>query len=134
MPLPIAPMDYERYAVLFSPLLVPDAPRAEAPPPSRQVDQLDPVRPTFRRFDSRADHGLPDATFGLARNPAVVLTERGTLQPSSATYAADQTWLFQLPNDLRETIQEPPNPLPATVTGLYGHEEKVSGSAVRVTG
>lgn len=132
--LPVAPMDYERYAVLLSPLLVSDAPRAEAPPPSRQVDELDPIRATLRRFDSRADRGLPDTTFGPTRNPAVVLKGRGAVQPTSLTYAADLAWLFQLPNDVRAAIQKPPNLDPAAVANLYEREEKGTTAAVRVSG
>ncbi len=48
----ITPLDYERYAVLVSPLLVPGAAHVEAKQVPRRVDQLSPVASTSYGFNS----------------------------------------------------------------------------------
>ncbi|NQV43757.1 MAG: hypothetical protein HQ501_02550 [Rhodospirillales bacterium] len=54
----IAPLSYERYAVLISPLLVADVLPTTAKPPPRQVEQLSPVNPTSRRSGSHPEEVL----------------------------------------------------------------------------
>lgn len=129
----IAPLDYERYAVLVNPLLAPGAEHTEAHPPTRQTEQPGPVNAALSGTSSRAGEGLREPV----SRPMEVRRksfERGPEPPLNEPYPTDLNWFFQLPSGVRESAQGRPVLDPWIVTGLYDHPETPRGATLSVSG
>jgi len=129
----IAPLDYERYAVLVSPLLVPGAGPVQAKPPARAAGPAGPVSVDYNRAGPQASRG-PNG-----HDPRLTGTGRrafgdGSTQPASTPRPPDGNWFFQLPNETRESIQDQPAVDPRKATELYEHQDNARGATVRVSG
>ncbi len=129
----IAPLDYERYAVLVSPLLVPGAQHAEAKPPPRRTEQLGPVNAALSGTGSRTGEGMREPVsrpMGLRRKTLELDQERLLNGP----HPADLSLLFPLPNEIFNSARNQPALDPRKVTELYKHPETTRGSSVRISG
>ena len=105
----IAPLDYERWAVLVSPLLMPGAGHVGAKAPPRQAEQLGSVNATLSGTGSRAGEGLREPvsrSMGLGQ----ISLERDPEHPLDGPHPTDLNWFFQLPGGFRESMQAQPTP------------------------
>ena len=129
----IAPLDYERWAVLVSPLLVPGAPHVEAKPPPRHAEHLGPVSAALSGTGSRAGEGLREPVsrlMGLRRKTL----ERDQARPLNEPHPTDLSLLFPLPNGIFNSAQNQPAIDPRIVMELYDHPENTRGTTVRISG
>ena len=129
----IAPLDYERYAVLVNPLSVPDAAHVDANPPPRRIEQIAQVSTKLSRPDSRAGEELK----GHGSRPTDLrrkLTEHDPGHPLNAPHPTDLNWLYQIPNEAGKSIQDQPTIAPLTVVELYDRPGKTRGATVRISG
>lgn len=118
----IAPLSYERYAVLVSPLMVPDAQRVDVNTPVRRVEELSAVNPTSRYANSRAE----PVTTGPAR-------EKDAVQQKAPSYARPSPLHGPPPPDTKNflpsasraagTLADEATVDPATVVKLYERSE-----------
>jgi len=129
----IAPLDYERWAVLVSPLLVPGAQQVEAKPPPRHAEQTGPVSAAPSGTGSRASGDQ----MGLGARPAKLprrAFERDSEHPLNGPHPTDLNWFFRLPNETRDSMRDQPAIEPRRIVRLYEHPEKTRGTTVRVSG
>ena len=128
----IAPLDYERWAVLVSPLLAPGAGHVEAKQPPRHAEQLGPVSGELNRPGSRTGEELRKPDFRLMGMRRKSL-ERDQEHALNGPHPTDLNWFFQLPSGVRDSMQDRPALDPRTVTGLYDRPESARGITVSVS-
>ncbi|MFQ5763392.1 MAG: hypothetical protein ACE5GT_00545 [Rhodospirillales bacterium] len=129
----IAPLDYERWAVLVSPLLAPGAAYVEAKQPPRHAEQLGPVSAALNRPGSRAGEGLNGSdSRPMELGPKTL--ERDPEHPLNGPHPTDLNWFFQLPSGVRDSMQNQPALDPQKVTERYEFPEKPRGATVRLSG
>ncbi len=95
----IAPLDYERYAVLVSPLLVPDAARVEAKPPPRHAEQLGPVSAALNRPGLRTGEGL-NGSDSRPMELGPKTPERDPEHPLNGPHPTDLSLFFRRPSEI----------------------------------
>lgn len=129
----IAPLNYERWAVLVSPLQGQDAVHAGAKPTPKQLEQTGPVSAALSGTSSGAGETLKksDSREIEARRKSL---ERESEHPLNGPHPTDLNWFFQLPGGVRESLQDRPVPGPRIVSGLYDRPEIMRGAAVSVLG
>lgn len=129
----VAPLDYERWAVLVNPLLVPSAVQVEAKSPPRQAEQLGAVNAALNGTSSRAGEGLREPisrSMGLGRNSI----ERNSASPLTVPPPTDLNWFFQLPGGARGSMQDRPAIDPQKVAELYVSPETAPSTTLSVLG
>lgn len=129
----IAPLNYERWAVMVSPLLVPDAQNAKSTAASRHAEQLTQVSAAPSRLGSRTDEG------SIGQNNQPVGLRRKTLDrrsesPATESRPAERLLSLPLPNGIFNTAQNQPALDPRKVTELYEHPETTRGRGVSILG
>jgi len=90
----IAPLNYERWAVIVSPLLVPDAPEGGYAVPLRHPEGLVQVGASLGRLDSRKKESLIEQTFqpvGVRRK----VPERKPAPPPATSHPPE--WVLRQP-------------------------------------
>lgn len=99
----VAPLDYERYAVLVSPLEVPGIAAPRAVTPHREIEELAQTSSNLDRRASLAQNDLEtrtDQRSGSQRHQA----DRETGHPSDSPHPTD----FGLPAELFESARQTP--------------------------
>lgn len=129
----IAPLNYERWAVIVSPLQVFDAWDVKPASPSRHAEQLTQVSATLSRLDSRTKESLIEQSIQPAKLRRKIL-KRKPEPPSITSHAAE--WLLSLPfpNGIFNSARNQPALDPRKITELYKHPENTRGPAVRISG
>jgi len=129
----IAPLDYERWAVLVNPLLVPGGQHGESGPSPRQAEQLGQVNASLSSTSSRAGEGLREPvsrSTGLRQETQ----KREPAPPLNGPHPTDFNWFFLLPNGSRGLMQDLSAPVSRIVAGLYDHPKTTRGATVSVSG
>ncbi len=129
----IAPLDYERYAVLVNPLPAADARHIDAATPSRRVEQTDPVSTALGRADPQVGKEIKGRNFGLAVIKGEPI-ERDSEQPLNEPHPTDLNWFYQASNEARNSILDQPAIDPRAVIELYERPQKTPSAIVRVLG
>ncbi|MDA1089574.1 MAG: hypothetical protein O3A85_04585 [Proteobacteria bacterium] len=112
----IAPLNYELWAVLVSPLQGQDAGQVEARPTPRQTKQTEPVSAALSGTSSGAGETLrkSDSRGMEARRNSF---ERDSEHPLNGPYPTDLNWLFQLSGGVRDSMQD--RPIPDALKALH---------------
>ena len=129
----IAPLNYERWAVIVSPLLVSDAREVKPTTASRHAEQLTQVSAALSHLDSRKKEGL------IEQNIQPMVLRRKTLErnsepPLTESHPAEWLLLLPLPNGIFNSARNQPALDPRKITELYDHPETTRGPAVRISG
>ncbi len=128
----VAPLSYERYAVLVSPLLVPDVLPVTAKPPSRQVEQLAPVNPTSRRAGSH-----PEAVLKKSISQTVDVPQSSPVQsrtrPLHGPPLPDARNFLSLPVHSVGSMRDQTIPDPRKLVRLYEHPENPRAIAMNIS-
>jgi len=131
--LDIAPLNYERWAVVVSPLQVPGGQHGESSPPLRQTERLGQVNASLSGTSSRAGEGLREPV-SRSMELRQETHKRDPAPPLNGSYPTDFNWFFLLPDGIRNLMQDRPALDPRKVTGLYDHPESVRGATVSISG
>ncbi len=128
----IAPLDYERYAVLVSPLLVPGVPKVEAKQPPKRVEQLRPVSPASSYSGSQANEVSKNS------GPRAVDVQKSTLahnrvRPQRGPPPTAPGGVSRFPSGSHSLVEGQSPPRPQKVVELYEHPENIRGTVMRVS-
>jgi len=129
----IAPLNYERWAVMFSPLWVHGAPNATPASGARHAEQLTQVSASLNRLDSRTKESLIEQSI----QPMVMrrkIPKRESEPPSITSHPAEWVLLQPLPNEIFTSARNQPALDPRKITELYKQPETTLGPAVRISG
>ncbi len=129
----IAPLNYERWAVVVSPLQVSDAPEAKPTTASRHAEQLAQVSAAPSRLGSRPGEG----SIGQNNQPVGLrpkTLERHSEPPVAESQPAEWVLLQPLPNGIFNAARNQPALDPRKITELYKHPEPTPGPSVRISG
>ncbi|NQV84559.1 MAG: hypothetical protein HQ494_12135 [Rhodospirillales bacterium] len=129
----IAPLNYERWAVIVSPLQGQGAEHVEAQSSPRQVEQTGPVSAALSGTSSGAGETLRESDsreLEVRRNSF----NRNPEHPLNRPHPTDLSLLFQLPIEILNSLRNKPTLDPRTVTGLYDRPENKRGTTVSVSG
>lgn len=128
----IAPLDYERYAVFVSPLLVPEANPAGARIPPRQTEPMDPVSAEPDRTGWSAGDQVKASDSRTVEIPPSTL-DRGPEHPLIGPYPTEVRRLFQVPIQILESPPGPAELVPRKVTELYEFQDNTLSVTVRTS-
>ena len=129
----IAPLNYERWAVMFSPLWVHGAPNVTPASGTRHAEQLTQVSASLNRLDSRTNESLIEQSI----QPMVMrrkIPKRESEPLSITSHTGGWVLLQPLPNGIFNVAQNQPALDPRKVTELYKQPETTLGPAVRISG
>ncbi|MCH7485588.1 MAG: hypothetical protein IIC04_01195 [Proteobacteria bacterium] len=129
----IAPLEYERWAVLVSPLLIPEAERVGAKPPPRLAEPVDPVSAEIYRHGWVAG-GRPKGPGTRSTEVPRKSHERNPEHPLEGPHPTDLNLLFRVPIEILESSQDRPVVDARNVTGLYEHPGNPLATTVRLSG
>ncbi len=129
----IAPLDYERWTVLVSPLLAPGAAYVEAKPPPRHAEQLGPVSTALNRPVSRTGEGLKGSdSRPMELGPKTL--ECDPEHPLNGPEPTDLSLFFQRPSEICNLTQNQPAIDAWKAAGLCEHPESTHGTTVSDSG
>ncbi len=129
----IAPLNYERWAVIVSPLQGAEAPGVLPASGARHAEQLAQVSASLNRMDSRTKESLIEQSF----QPEIVrrkISKPKSEPPSITPHTAKWVLLQPLPNEIFASARDQPALDPRKVTELYKHPEITPGPTVRISG
>lgn len=129
----IAPLNYERWAVMVSPLLVDSAPDVKSIAAARHAEEFTQLSASPRTLGSPIGEGLtePDIRPEELRRK----TLKRESEPASITSHPAEWLLVQpFPSGIFNSAPNQPALDPGKVTELYKHPEPTRGPAVRISG
>ncbi len=129
----IAPLNYERWAVMVSPLLVDSTPDAKPASAARHAEQTAQLSVSPRLLGSRTGEGLIEQKIRPMEVPRKSL-ERNSEPPLNGQPPGEWLVILPLPNGIFNSAPSQPALDPAKVTELYKHSEPTRGPAVRISG
>ncbi len=116
---PIAPIDYERYAVLLRPDSELVVTGSQVRPSPREIETANPVNPTRGRrqgFSMDEKKGRPNSIPTGRRGPAQAPALRSSL---GGLNPADLSWLIETANNVRNPANVMGGPSSRAVAELY---------------
>jgi len=129
----IAPPDYERWAVVVSPLQVPEYRDVTATSALRHTELLAQVSASLSHLDSRKKEGLAEQDVQSATLTRNTL-KRSSEHPSTKSYSAKWGLLQPLPVGIYNTALNQSTLEPQKISKLYKSPETTRGLAVRISG
>ncbi len=129
----IAPLNYERWAVMVSPLLVDSAPDVKPASAARLAEQLAQLSVSPRLLGSRTGEGLIEQNIHPMELRRKSL-ERNSEPPLNGQPPAEWLLLLPLPNGIFNSAPSQPASDPGKVMELYKRSEPTRGPAVRISG
>ena len=129
----IAPLNYERWAVIVNPLPAPDTWGERAPAVARHTEQLVQVSPSLNRLDTRKKESLIEQTLKPAAVRRKILERKPVASPVTSHPAG---WVLRqpLPIKIFTSAGDQPAPDPGKVIELYTPPEIPPGPGVRLSG
>ena len=129
----IAPLNYERWAVIVNPLQAPDTRGERAPAEARHTEQLIQVSPSLNRLDTRKKASLIEQTLMPAAVRRKIIERKPVASPVTSHPAG---WVLRqpLPIEIFTSAGDQPAPDPGKVIELYTPPEIPPGPGVRLSG
>jgi len=128
----IAPLDYERYAVLVSPLLIPGVLHAEAKQPPKRVEQLRPVSPASSYSGSQTNE-VPKNSGPRAVDVQKSTPAHNRVRPQRGPPATALSGVSRFPSGSHSLVEGQSPPSPQKVVGLYEHPENTRGTTMHIS-
>ncbi len=129
----IAPLTYERWAVIVSPLQGGEAPGVLPGSGARNAEQLTQVSASLNRLDSRTKESLIEQSIQPVKVRRKIPKPKSE-PPSITSHTAEWVLLQPLPNEIFNSDRNQPVLDPRKITELYKHPEPTPGPAVRISG
>ncbi len=131
----VAPLNYERWAVIVSPLEVPGAQGGMYAVPLRHLEQLTQVSASLDNVDSRKKESLVEQAVKPPEARRKVPKPKPAPPPSPTT-SHPAEWLLRqpLPMEVLASARNQSALDPRKITELYRPPESTPGSNVRVSG
>ncbi len=128
----IAPLDYERYAVFVSPLVVPEANPVGARIPPRQTEPTDPVSAEPDRAGRSAGDQVKASDSRTVEISPFTL-DRDPEHPSNGPHPTAVSRLDQVPIQILDSPPDTSELMPRKVTELYESRYKTQSVTVRTS-
>jgi len=132
-PLNYAPLNYERWAVMVSPLHGIEAPGVVPGFGARQAEELTQVSAATSRLDSRKKESLIEQTIRPGKVRRKIL-KRKSAPPPLTSHPAGWALSQPLPDGIYASARNPLTVDPRKVTELYKHPEPARVPSVRISG
>jgi len=114
----IAPLNYERWAVIVSPMVTQGALNVRPPGEARHTEQLIQIAPSLGRLDSRKHESLIEQTLRPAEARRRLI-ERKRVAPPVTSHPGGLRLRQPLPREALDSAGNLPVPDSQTVTQLY---------------
>lgn len=128
----IAPLDYERYAVLVSPLLVQESPSSVKEAPPNKAEPTEPAKGSSNHREAVAGNEGYRFTQHLIGGDTIV--GKGAMEPSFQEFTTSIYGFPQMPVDLWAKQYDKVNPGFMEVTRLYQILDKPTETHLRISG
>ncbi len=129
----IAPLNYERWAVVISPLVVSDPPGVLPGSGARHAEQLTQVGASLNRLDTRKKESLIEQSIQPVELRRKIL-KRKSEPPSITSHPAEWVLLQPRPNEIFNSDRNQPALGARKIVELYEHPDPTPVPAVRISG
>ncbi|MBC8339524.1 MAG: hypothetical protein ISR51_00175 [Rhodospirillales bacterium] len=131
----VAPLNYERWALIVSPMVTQGGLGVPPGYEARHTEQLVQISPSLGRLDSRARESLVEQTLKPPESHRKAKgLERKRPAPPLTSHPAGLVLRQPLPREIFTSAGNLPVPLPQTVAELYTPPETPHHASVDVTG
>lgn len=127
----IAPLDYERYAALYSPSAMLLVPSIQAPVLTKTVKELDPVSSEMGRRSSVLEDNMRTPKPVSDQRPRLIV-ENEPGRSLNGLFSADSRTLIDFSNNLQNATPIQLGVIPENVMGLYEHQNNDQDGTVKI--
>ena len=128
----IAPLDYERYAVLVNPLLIPGPVNVAVKPPQRRTEPVNPASADLGNLGSSAGNAVKSLSAVPARTRTAT-PDRDLLYALNRPHPISLNRLAQVPSKIWEAEQFQPGTVPRRVAELYESPGEAPRETIRLS-